>query len=112
MKKRDSPIVYICSKYSGDVGHNTMMARRFCRLAVEQGFIPLAPHLFLPQFISEEKERDVALDMDLRFLEVCQELWICGDEISSGMQTEIDEARRAGMTVRRISEEELYVRDR
>lgn len=111
MKKRDSPIVYICSKYSGDVGHNTQMARRYSRMAVERGYIPLAPHLLLPQYVSEEKERDLAISMDLRFLAMCQELWICGDEISSGMQTEIDEARRTGMTVRRISEEELNVRD-
>lgn len=111
MKKRDSPVVYICSKYSGDVERNVCMARRYSRLAVERGFIPLAPHLLLPQFISEETERDLAISIDLRFLSMCEELWICGSEISGGMRIEIDEARRTGMTVRRISEEELYVRD-
>lgn len=42
MAGRDSPIVYICSKYSGDTAHNAEMARRYSRLAVERGRIPLA----------------------------------------------------------------------
>jgi hypothetical protein len=107
---RDSPIVYICSKYSGDVVKNTIMARRYSRLAVERGFIPIAPHLLLPQFLSEETERDLAMEMDLGILRHCGELWVCG-VISKGMQKEIDEAERIGMPVRRISEEELNVRD-
>lgn len=48
IKNRDSPVVYICSRYSGDVKRNTEMARRYCRYAVDQGCIPLAPHLILP----------------------------------------------------------------
>ena len=39
------PIVYICSPYSGDVDANTAAARRYSRFAVEQGYIPIAPHL-------------------------------------------------------------------
>ena len=107
---RDSPVVYICSKYSGDVEKNAQMARRYSRLAVERGFIPIAPHLLLPQFLSEETERDLAMEMDFRLLRLCRELWVCG-AISKGMQKEIDEAERIGMPVRRISEEELNVRN-
>lgn len=111
MKNRDSPIVYICSKYSGDVERNTEMARRFCRFAVDCGFIPLAPHLFLPQFLSENTERETAIEMDLSFLSMCQELWVCGDKISAGMRIEINEAMRTGMTIRWITKEVLDVRD-
>ena len=62
---RDSPIVYICSPYSGDVEKNTEAARRYCRYAADRGFIPLAPHLLFPQFLSEETERELAIRMDL-----------------------------------------------
>lgn len=63
IRNRDSPVVYICSRYSGDVKQNTEMARRYCRYAVDQGYIPLAPHLLLPQFLSEETERDLAITL-------------------------------------------------
>ena len=39
------PIVYICSPYAGDIETNTAAARRYCRFAVEAGYIPIAPHL-------------------------------------------------------------------
>ena len=45
------PVVYICSPYAGDVERNVLRARRYCRYAADQGFIPLAPHLLFPQFL-------------------------------------------------------------
>ena len=99
-RNRDSPVVYICSRYSGDVERNTELARQYSRLAVERGCVPLTPHLLLPQFLSEETEREKAICLDLRFLGLCQELWVCGPEVSEGMRREIKE--ETGMTVSRI----------
>ena len=90
---------------------NTEMARRYCRYAVDQGCIPLAPHLLLPQFLSEETERDLAISIDLRFLSLCQELWVCGSELSEGMQRELEQATLAGMPVRFVKEEDINVRN-
>jgi len=42
--------VYICSPYSGNTQSNTVKARLYCRLAYDQGFVPIAPHLYYPQF--------------------------------------------------------------
>lgn len=50
MKNRDSPIVYICSRYRGDIAHNMAMARRYSRYAADRGCVPLTPHLWLPLF--------------------------------------------------------------
>lgn len=111
IRNRDSPVVYICSRYSGDVKQNTEMARRYCRYAVDQGYIPLAPHLLLPQFLSEETERDLAINIDLRFLSLCQELWVCGNEPSEGMRRELEQATLAGMPVRFVKEEDINVRN-
>ena len=35
IKNRDSPVVYIASPFAGDEQHNTEMARRYCRYAVD-----------------------------------------------------------------------------
>ena len=67
-KQPVKPIVYICSPYAGDVERNRKNAIRYCRFAVDHGAIPVAPHLFLPQFMSEETERELALSMGIAFL--------------------------------------------
>ena len=78
--------------------------RRYCRYAVENGAIPLAPHLLFPQFMndSDPDERDLALFMDMVLLTKCAELWVFGETVSRGMAMEIDRARRKGKTIRRF----------
>ena len=110
-KNKESPIVYICSAYAGDVEKNTALAKRYCRLAMEYGVIPIAPHLLFPQFLSEGRERELAIYMDLRVLDRCDELWICGDVITKGMKAELEHALKRGMPVTFIEEEELHVCD-
>lgn len=89
------PIVYICSPYSGDVEANVDAARRYCRFAVEQGYIPVAPHLLFPQFLNEEspKERQLGLFFGNALMSKCSEVWVFGDYISPGMEAEIRRAR-------------------
>ena len=97
--------VYICSPYSGDIKTNTAKTREYCRFAVDEGQVPVAPHLMFPQFMDEEKERELALQMDLVLLEKCDELWVFGSVWSEGMKAEIAEAGRRGMRIRHFSEE-------
>lgn len=110
-KFRFRPIVYICSPYFGDIERNTEMARRYSRYAVDQGAIPIAPHLLLPQYMTEV-ERDLALFMDIAILSRCAELWVCGDRITEGMKNEISYAKSKRMAVKYITEEKLYVRSK
>ena len=70
IRNKDSPIVYICSPYSGNVEHNTEMACRYSRFAVDEGCVPITPHLWLPLFLSEETERELAISLDLRLMDV------------------------------------------
>ena len=98
------PVVYVCSPYAGDVEANTARARRYCRYVTNQGGIPLAPHLYLPQFLDEKTERDLALFMDIALLSKCAELWVFGDVTSDGMQKEIEYARHKRKPVRYIKE--------
>ena len=99
------PLVYICSPFSSDPVGNTEKAKRYSRYAVDAGAIPFAPHLLLPLYMKEESERGLALFMDMVFLSKCDELWVFGDKISSGMQAEIDKATRKNMTIRYFTEE-------
>lgn len=96
------PLVYICSPLSGNVTENTERARAFCRFALEKGQIPLAPHLLFPQFMNDADptERELAIFMDVILLGKCSELWVLGDTVSEGMQTEIDVAKRRRQPIR------------
>ena len=38
------PVVYICSPLSGNTTVNQEAARRYCRYAVDAGYVPIAPH--------------------------------------------------------------------
>ncbi|MGI5965420.1 MAG: DUF4406 domain-containing protein [Anaerotruncus rubiinfantis] len=96
------PLVYICSPLSGDVERNQANARRYCRYAVESGTIPLAPHLYFPQFLNDSDliERNLALFMDIVLLSKCAELWVFGETVSKGMSIEIEKAKRKGQPIR------------
>ena len=98
-------LVYICSKYSGDTEVNAAKAVRYSRFAVDEGVIPIAPHLLLPLYINEETERMKAIAMDLVILGKCDELWVFGKDLSNGMKAEIKEAKRLGMFIRYFTEE-------
>lgn len=89
------PLVYICSPYAGDMEANAAHARHYCRYAVDTGYIPLAPHLYFPQFMidSNPNERNLALFMDIVLLRKCQEVWVFGSVISTGMALEIAKAK-------------------
>lgn len=104
METTMKPLVYICSPFSGDRKTNTEKAKSYSRFAVDAGAIPLAPHLLLPLYMKEETERGQALYMDLVFLTRCDELWVFGKRISSGMQAEINKATELAMPIRYFSE--------
>ena len=87
-------LVYICSPYSGDIENNVKKAQKYSRFAVDCGVIPIAPHLLLPQFMSEETERDKAMLINLALLDRCDALWVFGSEYSPGMLVEIAHAEK------------------
>ena len=89
------PIVYICSPYAGDIDTNIDAARRYSRFAVEQGYIPIAPHLLFPQFLNDAnaKERRLGLFFGNALMSKCSEVWVFGSHISAGMEAEIKRAK-------------------
>ena len=96
------PIVYICSPYAGEVSKNVENARRYSRFAVNQGYIPLAPHLLFPQFLNDRipRERQLGLFFGTALMSKCSEVWVFGSRISSGMEEEIKRARWKNYRIR------------
>jgi len=95
------PLVYICSPFGGDE-QNAESARRYCRFAVTQETIPLAPHLHYPQFMddSDPVQRKTGLWFALVLLCKTDELWVFGERITAGMKREILQAHARGLPIK------------
>lgn len=102
---KQDKLIYIASPYAGDVEANMAFAKAACRYAMEQDCTPIAVHLLYPQLLNDAvpTEREAGIRMGLRVLEACDELWLCGERLSTGMQVELDAAKRMEIPVRRIS---------
>lgn len=98
-------LIYICSPFRSDNKAeqyaNVRAAQKYCRDAYKQNCIPVAPHLYLPQFLDDDTpaERDLALRIGLRLIDYCSEVWVLGDRISDGMRGEIDYASSTGKKI-------------
>lgn len=101
-KAKYRPLVYICSPYSGDVALNVNNTRIYCKYAVDNKCIPIAPHLLFPQFMNDEEptDRELAMFMNMVLLSKCEELWVFGNTISQGMGQEIAKAEKRRMKIR------------
>lgn len=101
------PIVYICSPYAGDVETNVQKARRYCRFAVDKGYIPIAPHLLFTQFLNDDnsKERQLGIFFGNAVMSKCSEVWVFGEHISNGMEAEIKRAKWKNYRLRYFNED-------
>lgn len=106
-KKAYRPLVYICSRYAGEVETNVNMERVYSRFAVRNACIPLAPHLLYPQFMDDTvpAERSLALFMGIVLLGKCDQMWVFGSIISKGMAAEIEKAEKKKIPIRYFTEE-------
>ena len=95
------PLIYVCSPGAD-------RARDYGRYVVDQGGLPMAPGLYLQQFLGkEDEEMDLAQFFSLVLLSKCPELWVFGDAITDGMRREIRYAQRKGKIVKFVGEEEI-----
>jgi hypothetical protein len=100
------PIVYICSPYAGDTESNIKAAQKYSHFAVNKGYIPIAPHLLFPQFLNDSNptERKLGLFFGNALMSKCSEVWVFGERISAGMESEIKRARWKNYRLRYFSE--------
>ena len=89
--------VFICSPMKGDVEKNLKLAKFAARVLINSGYIPIAPHLYFPQFLddSDQYERIKGIKMGVELMKECDRMWIIGTTITNGMEYEINEAKKA-----------------
>lgn len=91
-KPQEQLKVYICSPYGGKE-ENYLRAVEHCKFVAAQGHIPFASHVMLHGIFNDEEERHKGLLAGLAMVKVVDEVWIFGEEITSGMGGEIELAR-------------------
>ena len=102
-------LIYIASPYAGEIESNIAFAKAACRYTMSEGHTPVAVHLLYPQFLDDgdPAQRAAGLTMGHRVLTACDELWVCGERISTGMAHEITEAEKLGIPIREVSAEQI-----
>ena len=100
-------LVYVCSPYAGDIDQNVTNAQKYSRFAAMSGYIPITPHLLFTQFLSDGNPEE--LNMGMRFgnslMDLCSEIWVFGDDISTGMKAEIQRAKEQEYKIRYFNKE-------
>lgn len=92
--------VYVCHPFGDDPVRNAERVRDICRSLITEGCVPVAPQLFLPQFISEESGRELALRLCLELLDDCDEVRVYGSDVTDGMRREIARAEARGIELK------------
>ena len=97
--------VYIISRYRADtqkqLEFNKEVVKHFCRAIIDEGNVPVAPHIYYTQFLDDNYpiERETGLSLGLWELRNSHEflLVVIDGIISEGMQNEIKEVSRLGL---------------
>lgn len=92
--------IYVCHPYADDPEANTERVRELCRALTDSGYLPVAPQLYLPQFLDEDTQREVALSFCLELVGICDEVRVYGGRVTAGMRREIERAEVLSIPVR------------
>ncbi|AEW04171.1 hypothetical protein Sulac_0658 [Sulfobacillus acidophilus DSM 10332] len=101
------PWAYICSPFRADTpeqqARHVAWARQMARQAWDDGYWPIVPHLYAPQFLDDADpvERAWGLQWGLDLLDRCVVMYVwAGGPPSAGMAAEIASAQQQGLPVR------------
>lgn len=104
---------YICSPYAArdgeSVAQHVLWTQCLARLAWEDGYWPVAPHLYAPQWLTDAgPERAMGLAWGLELLPRCRVVYgFSVDRPSSGMIAELAEAGRLSLPLRAVGYAEI-----
>jgi DNA polymerase III subunit epsilon len=97
--------VYVCHPYRNAPKENVERVTAICKALSASGHLPVAPQLYLPQFMDEATDRERALAMCLELLDASDEVRVYGQSITAGMRLEIERAEARGLPVRFVDAE-------
>lgn len=107
------PRAYICSPFAArdgeSVAQHVLWAQCLARLAWEDGYWPVAPHLYAPQWLTDAgEERATGLAWGLGLLPPCRVVYgFSVERPSRGMIEELAEASRLSLPLRTIAYAEM-----
>ncbi|MFP2958470.1 exonuclease domain-containing protein [Myxococcus sp. 1LA] len=96
--------VYVCHPFASDPAGNIERVRAISQFLLDDGVLPIAPHLYLPQLVDEATGREQALALCLELLATCDEVRVFGELVTEGMERELREAKRLGIPARFVRE--------
>ena len=96
--------VYVCHPFGADPDGNVLAVLKISRSLVKGGDLPISPQMFIPAFVDERTERELALSLCLELVAVCDELWVYGP-VTAGMRREIRRAETLSIPVRYVTKE-------
>lgn len=99
--------VYVCHPYRNAPAENVERVAEICRALSASGYLPIAPQLYLPQFMDEATEREAALAHCLELLDASDEMRVYGGSITEGMRLELRRAKARGIPVRFMDAEKV-----
>ena len=84
--------VYVCSQYGsrGDIKENLKMAEVYCQSVIDEGNLPICPHLFLSTLLNDTVpgQRAKGLEMGVELLLKCDEVRVF-TTLTAGMKAEV-----------------------
>ena len=100
--------VYICAPLGGNIEENLQNVKRYTEYALRCGTAPVVPHYYA--FCLDDnnpKDREIGLAAGLSLLWFCDEMWLFGDEISEGMNAEIQFCKNLNIRIKKVTEKEI-----
>ena len=98
--------VFVCSPYRGDTEANTKLAKYAARIIYGCYDLPVVPHLYFPQFLDDDSqyERIRGIKLGVELMKGCDLIWVVGTKITSGMEYELNAAKKFKVPVRLYDE--------
>ena len=91
--------VYICSPLGGNISVNLEKAKLYAKYA----------HFYALCLNDDDpRERELGVTAGLSLLWFCDELWVFGDEITRGMQSEIRFCENLKIPIKYIKENKIF----
>lgn len=99
------PHVYVCSPLRAadpeTLALHLSWARATCLKAWTGGYVPIAPHLYFPQFLNDDDPlaRSAGLSLGLDLLLTASQVFALEVPVSEGMARELEAAKRHGIPI-------------
>lgn len=99
---------YVCSPYRGNIFkriRNRRYAREITERAINAGYTPITPHLYLTQVLNDKipEERKQGLETGQQLLNICEVVFV-GERygVSEGMAAELELAKKCNKNIWRF----------